>query len=39
MSFVAALPENQRAEWLAQVAALVDAGETPPSYLFKLSSG
>jgi len=29
MSFVAALPENQRAEWLAQVAALVGAGETP----------
>ena len=29
MSFVAALPENQRAEWLAQAAALVGAGETP----------
>ena len=29
MSFVAALPEDQRAERLAQVAALVDAGETP----------
>jgi SAM-dependent methyltransferase len=29
MSFVAALPEGERAEWLAQVAALVDEGETP----------
>jgi hypothetical protein len=29
MSFVAALPDDQRAERLAQVAALVDAGETP----------
>ena len=29
MSFVAALPEDQRAERLAQVTALVDAGETP----------
>jgi hypothetical protein len=30
MSFVAALPEDERAELLAQVSALVDAGETPP---------
>jgi SAM-dependent methyltransferase len=30
MSFVAALPEDQRTERLAQVAELVDAGETPP---------
>jgi SAM-dependent methyltransferase len=29
MSWVAALPEDQRAEWLGQVAALLDAGETP----------
>ena len=29
MSFVAALPGDQRAERLAQVTALVDAGETP----------
>ncbi len=29
MSFVAALPEEERAAWLAQVSALVDAGETP----------
>jgi SAM-dependent methyltransferase len=29
MSFVAALPDEERAAWLAQVAALVDAGETP----------
>jgi SAM-dependent methyltransferase len=29
MSFVAALPEDQRTERLAQVAELVDAGETP----------
>jgi SAM-dependent methyltransferase len=29
MSFVAALPEEQRAGWLAQVTALVDAGNTP----------
>lgn len=29
MSFVAALPEDERAEWLAQVASLVEAGETP----------
>jgi SAM-dependent methyltransferase len=29
MSFVAALPEDQRTERLAQVAALVDVGETP----------
>jgi hypothetical protein len=30
MSFVAALPKDQHAEWLARVAALVGAGETPP---------
>jgi hypothetical protein len=29
MSFVAALPADQRAERLAQVTALVDAGEMP----------
>jgi SAM-dependent methyltransferase len=29
MSFVAALPDEERAKWLAQVVALVDAGETP----------
>jgi len=29
MSFVAALPEAERAEWLARVAALVNAGATP----------
>jgi SAM-dependent methyltransferase len=29
MSFVAALPEDERLEWLAQVASLIDAGETP----------
>ena len=29
MSFVAALPEEERVEWLAQVALLVEAGETP----------
>jgi SAM-dependent methyltransferase len=29
MSFVAALPEGPRAEWLTQVAALVDEGVTP----------
>ena len=29
MSFVAALPENERAQWLAQVTTLVDAGEVP----------
>lgn len=30
MSFVAALPDEQRAGWLAQVATVVEAGETPP---------
>ena len=30
MSFVAALPDEQRAEWLAQVATVVEAGEMPP---------
>ena len=29
MSFVAALPDDQRVPWLARVAALVEAGETP----------
>jgi SAM-dependent methyltransferase len=29
MSFVAALPQDERAEWLAQAAELVEAGETP----------
>jgi ubiquinone/menaquinone biosynthesis C-methylase UbiE len=29
MSFVAALPDDERAEWLARVAALVEGGETP----------
>lgn len=29
MSFVAALPEGERVEWLAQVASLIEAGETP----------
>jgi ubiquinone/menaquinone biosynthesis C-methylase UbiE len=29
MSFVAALAEDERAAWLAQVAVLVEAGETP----------
>jgi ubiquinone/menaquinone biosynthesis C-methylase UbiE len=29
MSFVAALPDEERAEWLEQVRALVEAGETP----------
>jgi SAM-dependent methyltransferase len=29
MSFVAALPGDERVEWLAQVASLVEAGETP----------
>jgi hypothetical protein len=29
MSFVAALPEDQRTAWLAQVAELVEGGETP----------
>ena len=29
MSFVAALPEAERVEWLAQVASLIEAGETP----------
>ncbi len=29
MSFVAALPEDQRIAWLAQIAALVEGGETP----------
>lgn len=29
MSFVAALPDQERVAWLEQVAALVDAGETP----------
>jgi SAM-dependent methyltransferase len=29
MSFVAALPEQRRAEWLAEAAALIEAGETP----------
>jgi len=30
MSWVAALPEEQRAETLAKVDAIVSAGETPP---------
>ncbi len=30
MSFVAALPDEQRAEWLAQVVTVVEAGEMPP---------
>jgi hypothetical protein len=29
MSWVAALPEDQRAETLAQIGAIVSAGETP----------
>jgi SAM-dependent methyltransferase len=29
MSFVAALPEDERAKWMAQVAALVEDGEMP----------
>ncbi len=29
MSFVAALPDDKRADWLAQAAELVEAGETP----------
>jgi ubiquinone/menaquinone biosynthesis C-methylase UbiE len=29
ISFVAALPEQERVEWLARVASLVEAGETP----------
>jgi len=29
MSFVAALPDDERAQWLARVTALVDAGEMP----------
>jgi SAM-dependent methyltransferase len=29
MSFIAALPDDERAEWLAQVAELVEAGDTP----------
>jgi hypothetical protein len=29
MSFVAALPEEERAGWLAQVTELVEGGETP----------
>ena len=29
MSFVAALPDDERVAWLARVAALVEAGETP----------
>jgi hypothetical protein len=39
MSFVAALPEDQCAEWLAQVAALVDAGETPDELLVQVVVG
>jgi len=39
MSFVAALPEDQHAEWLAQVAALVDAGETPDELLVQVVVG
>ena len=30
MSFVAALPDDERAEWLEQVVTLVEEGETPP---------
>jgi ubiquinone/menaquinone biosynthesis C-methylase UbiE len=29
ISFVAALPEEERVKWLAQVASLIEAGETP----------
>ncbi len=29
MSFVAALPEDERERWLAEVASLIEAGETP----------
>ena len=32
MSFVAALPEERRGEWLAEAAALVEAGETPAEW-------
>ena len=32
MSWVAALPEDQRTKTLAKVDATVSAGETPPSY-------
>jgi SAM-dependent methyltransferase len=32
MSFVAALPEAERSAWLAAVAALVEAGETPDKW-------
>ena len=30
MSFVAALPDDERREWLGKVARLIEAGETPP---------
>jgi SAM-dependent methyltransferase len=39
MSFVAALPADQHAEWMAQVAALVDAGETPDELLVQVVVG
>jgi SAM-dependent methyltransferase len=39
MSFVAALPEDERAERLAQVAALVDAGEAPPELSIQVVVG
>jgi hypothetical protein len=32
MSFVAALPDEERASWLADAAALVEAGETPATW-------
>jgi ubiquinone/menaquinone biosynthesis C-methylase UbiE len=39
MSFVAALPENRRVEWLAQVTALIDAGDTPDELLVQVVVG
>jgi SAM-dependent methyltransferase len=39
MSFVAALPEDQRADCLGQAAALVDAGTTPDELLVQVVVG
>ena len=39
MSFVAALPEQRRAEWLAEAAALVEGGETPAEWPVQVVAG
>jgi hypothetical protein len=39
MSWVASLPENQRAETLAKVDAIINTGETPPELPIHVAIG